>query len=120
MHIYCYPFSTENVQKDARNKEGTFFTFGDSVSNGFYSSLISGPYFGLCSAVFNACRPVYHWVYDMTGYWGDGVTSPREPLPDGMDYDHERVVNDVKKVTLRIYGSFSQNLPVIPEKYFLV
>lgn len=34
----------------------------------------------------------------MTGYWGDGITLPREPLPDGVDYDHDRVISDVKKV----------------------
>lgn len=93
--------STENKQKEKRNKEGMFFTFGDSISNAFYSSLTSGPYRGLCNTAFIACRPVYHWVYDMAGYWGDGVTSPREPLPDDMDYNHERVINDVKKVRVR-------------------
>ena len=103
--LYCtnqlltyFHASTESVQKDTRNHEGVFFTFGDSISNTFYSSLTSGPYSALCNKVFIACRPVYHWVYDMTGYWGDGVTSPREPLPDEIDYDHDRVVSDVKKV----------------------
>jgi len=91
------PYIKGNKQKDKRNKEGIFFTFGDSISNAFYSSLTSGPYRGLCNTAFIACRPVYHWVYDMAGYWGDGVTSPREPLPDDMDYNHERVINDVKK-----------------------
>ena len=96
------------MQKDTRNHEGVFFTFGDSISNTFYSSLTSGPYSGLCNKVFIACRPVYHWVYDMTGYWGAGVTSPREPLPDEIDYDHDRVINDVKKV--RVYcDQFSQH-----------
>ena len=77
-----------------------FFTFGDSISNAFYGSLVSGPYKELCNTAFIACRAVYHWVYDMKGYWGDGVTSPREPLPDEMDYDHERVMSDLKKVRL--------------------
>ena len=76
-----------------------FFSFGDSISNAFMSSLTSGPYSGLCKAVFGSCQSVYHWVYDMQGYWGDGVKSPREPEPDERDYDHERVISDVKKVS---------------------
>lgn len=95
----CLNPSTESVQNDKRNREGTFFSFGDSVSNAFFSSLSSGPYNGLCKVAFAACRPVYHWVYDMHGYWGDGVKSPREPLPDEQDYDHDRVISDVKKVS---------------------
>ncbi|KAL9973064.1 hypothetical protein ACROYT_G019473 [Oculina patagonica] len=91
------PYVKESIQKDRRNREGTFFSFGDSVSNAFFSSLSSGPYNGLCKVAFTACRPVYHWVYDMHGYWGDGVKSPREPLPNEQDYDHDRVISDVKK-----------------------
>ena len=37
----------------------------------------------------------------MAKYWGDGVKSPREPLPDDADYDHERVINDIKKVSFK-------------------
>ena len=75
----------------------------------FYASLIHGPYKGLCNTAFNACRPVYHWVYDMTGYWGDGVTLPREPLPDGVDYDHDRVISDLKKVRGRRHSTIPQS-----------
>ncbi|XP_068700848.1 uncharacterized protein [Montipora foliosa] len=91
------PYIKDRTQKDTRNKEGVFFTFGDSISNAFYGSLVAGPYKELCNTAFIACRAVYHWVYDMKGYWGDGVTSPREPLPDEMDYDHELVMRDLKK-----------------------
>ena len=89
----------DTIHKDRRNKEGMFFSFGDSISNAFMSSLTSGPYSGLCKVVFGSCQSVYHWVYDMQGYWGDGVKSPREPVPDERDYDHERVISDVKKVS---------------------
>ena len=92
---------TDIILKDNRNQEGVFFSFGDSVSNMFISSLTSGPYRNLCKKTFIACRPIYHWVYDMAKYWGDGVKSPREPLPDEADYDHERVINDIKKVSFK-------------------
>ena len=92
---------TDIILKDNRNQEGIFFSFGDSVSNMFISSLTSGPYRNLCKKTFIACRPIYHWVYDMAKYWGDGVKSPREPLPDDADYDHERVINDIKKVSFK-------------------
>lgn len=64
-----------------------------------FSSLTSGPYNDLCKVAFTTCRRVYHWVYDMHDYWGDGVKSPREPLPDKKDYDHDRVISDVRKVS---------------------
>ena len=97
----CLNPLTEDAQKDKRNKEGTFFSFGDSISNAFLNSLSSGPFKSLCKTVFTSCRPIYHWVYDMRGYWGDGVTSPMEPIPDGIDYNHDRVLRDIKMVSTR-------------------
>mgnify|MGYP001795407468 CR=1 FL=1 len=41
----------------------------------------------------------------MRGYWGDGKIQPREPQPDGKDYEHDRVLRDVKEV-LEIYQQF--------------
>ena len=90
------------MQKDRRNKEGIFFTLGDSLSNNFFNSLRSGPYSGVCKMAFTACRHVYHWIYDMTHSRDDGVKSPKEPLPDEQDYEHERVIRDVKKVSSSI------------------
>ena len=76
--------------------------FGDSVANNFRDALISGPYAKLCHEVFASCEVTYNWIYNMRGYWGDGVTSPREPVPDGEAFDLERVINDFREVCLKV------------------
>ena len=110
---------TGGVTKDERRREGTFISFGDSLSNRFLRSLSTGPYRDLCDSIFTSCRPVYHWVYDMQGYWGDGVKSPREPPPDNVDYQHQHVLSDIKKVSshgpLRPSCSLYQSSMAIPD-----
>jgi hypothetical protein len=92
---------TETFQyRRPTNQQGTLFIFGDSVTNGFYNSFTSGRYKGICNSIFSSCKSVFNWVYNTRGYWGDGVTSPREPLPDGKDYDPKRVLDDVREVSL--------------------
>lgn len=79
------------------HNQGNLIIFGDSVTGHFKNSILRGPYQEICYKTFKSCRGVYNWVYDMKGYWGK-KGEHREPGPDGKDYEHDRVLRDVREV----------------------
>ena len=61
----------------------------------FEESLSNGKFNEICKRFFKRCQITYSWIYNMDGNIKE---KGKEPLPDGKDYDDEKVMREIKKV----------------------
>lgn len=79
--------------------------YGDSISEGFADSLKNGQYSALCKTVFKDCKTTYTWIYNRKD------KLPKKNKFDGKDYDHEKVMGQISKVS-QAMDTFINNLSV--------